>query len=130
MIVTKKINNITITERSDEGFNDALNNHLWDTIDYFFTFTGTYMKTDWNDDDVPVRAIINLADEDEYIEHHIEILFFLDKETDVANFYIFGFNRTYNHFPDDYFTEEMNARVLRQVLLAYIESIKEYIYDY
>lgn len=115
-----KIENI-----DEEVFKDCLEEIFWEDVDSAFMFNSTSMRIDWKDN-IPVRVIVELADEEYDIVNSLTIITFVLNDKEFIS-YIYGAEGYCKDFyNEEFITSSIDNRTLDNILISYIGSLRKY----
>ena len=114
-----------LTHVDEEVFKDCLEEIFWEDIDSAFMFDSTSLRIDWKDN-IPVRVIVELADEEYDTVNSLTIVMFILSNRNFVS-YITGIQKFYdNYFEDKYTTQTIDKDILERILISYIGSLRKY----
>ena len=114
-----------LDEVDEELFKDCLEEIFWEDIDSAFMFDSTSLRIDWKDN-IPVRIIVELADEEYDTANCFTIVTFILSNRKFIS-YITGIQKFYNnYFENKYTTQAIDKNILERVLDSYIGSLRKY----
>lgn len=114
-----------LTHVDEELFKDSLEEIFWEDVDSVFMFDSTSMRIDWKDN-IPVRIIVELTDEEYETANSLTIVTFILTDTNFVS-YITGIQKFYdNYFEDKYTTQTIDKNILERILISYIGSLRRY----
>ena len=109
----------------EEIFKECLEEIFWEDVDSAFMFDSTSMRIDWKDN-IPVRIIVELTDEEYETANSLTIVTFILTDTNFVS-YITGIQKFYdNYFEDKYTTQTIDKDILERILISYIGSLRKY----
>jgi hypothetical protein len=109
----------------EELFKDCLEEIFWEDVDSAFIFDSTSLRIDWKDN-IPVRIIVELADEEYDTANCLTIVTFILSNRKFIS-YITGIQKFYdNYFENKYTTQAIDKNILERVLDSYIGSLRKY----
>lgn len=114
-----------LTHVDEEVFKECLEEIFWEDVDSAFMFDSTSMRIDWKDN-IPVRIIVELTDEEYETANSLTIVTFILTDTNFVS-YITGIQKFYdNYFEDKYTTQTIDKDILERILVSYIGSLRKY----
>lgn len=114
-----------LTHVDEEIFKECLEEIFWEDVDSAFMFDSTSMRIDWKDN-IPVRIIVELTDEEYETANSLTIVTFILTDTNFVS-YITGIQKFYdNYFEDKYTTQTIDKNILERILISYIGSLRKY----
>lgn len=114
-----------LTHVDEEVFKECLEEIFWEDVDSAFMFDSTSMRIDWKDN-IPVRIIVELTDEEYETANSLTIVTFILTDTNFVS-YINGIQKFYdNYFEDKYTTQTIDKDILERILISYIGSLRKY----
>ena len=114
-----------LTHVDEEIFKECLEEIFWEDVDSAFIFDSTSMRIDWKDN-IPVRIIVELTDEEYETANSLTIVTFILTDTNFVS-YITGIQKFYdNYFEDKYTTQTIDKNILERILISYIGSLRKY----
>lgn len=114
-----------LTYADEEVFKECLEEIFWEDVDSAFMFDSTSMRIDWKDN-IPVRIIVELTDEEYETANSLTIVTFILTDTNFVS-YITGIQKFYdNYFEDKYTTQIIDKDILERILVSYIGSLRKY----
>ena len=114
-----------LDEVDEKLFKDCLEEIFWEDIDSAFMFDSTSLRIDWKDN-IPVRIIVELADEEYDTANCLTIVTFILSNRKFIS-YITGIQKFYNnYFENKYTTQAIDKNILERVLDSYIGSLRKY----
>lgn len=114
-----------LTHVDEEIFKECLEEIFWEDIDSAFMFDSTSLRIDWKDN-IPVRIIVELTDEEYETTNSLTIVTFILTDTNFVS-YITGIQKFYdNYFEDKYTTQTIDKDILERILISYIGSLRKY----
>lgn len=114
-----------LTHVDEEVFKKCLEEIFWEDVDSAFMFDSTSMRIDWKDN-IPVRIIVELTDEEYETANSLTIVTFILTDTNFVS-YITGIQKFYdNYFEDKYTTQTIDKDILERILVSYIGSLRKY----
>lgn len=114
-----------LTHVDEEVFKECLEEIFWEDVDSAFMFDSTSLRIDWKDN-IPVRIIIELTDEEYETANSLTIVTFILTDIDFVS-YITGIQKFYdNYFEDKYTTQTIDKDILERILVSYIGSLRKY----
>lgn len=114
-----------LTHVDEEVFKECLEEIFWEDVDSAFMFDSTSMRIDWKDN-IPVRIIVELTDEEYETTNSLTIVTFILTDTNFVS-YITGIQKFYdNYFEDKYTTQTIDKDILERILVSYIGSLRKY----
>lgn len=114
-----------LTHVDEELFKDSLEEIFWEDVDSAFMFDSTSMRIDWKDN-IPVRIIVELTDEEYETANSLTIVTFILTDTNFVS-YITGIQKFYdNYFEDKYTTQTIDKNILERILISFIGSLRKY----
>ena len=114
-----------LTHVDEELFKECLEEIFWEDVDSAFMFDSTSMRIDWKDN-IPVRIIVELTDEEYETTNSLTIVTFILTDTNFVS-YITGIQKFYdNYFEDKYTTQTIDKDILERILVSYIGSLRKY----
>lgn len=114
-----------LTHVDEEVFKECLEEIFWEDVDSAFMFDSTSMRIDWKDN-IPVRIIVELTDEEYETANSLTIVTFILTDTNFVS-YITGIQKFYdNYFEDKYTTQTIDKDILERILISYIGSLRKY----
>lgn len=109
----------------EEVFKECLEEIFWEDVDSAFMFDSTSLRIDWKDN-IPVRIIVELVDEEYETANSLTIVTFILTDTNFVS-YITGIQKFYdNYFEDKYTTQTIDKDILERILVSYIGSLRKY----
>lgn len=109
----------------EEIFKECLEEIFWEDVDSAFMFGSTSLRIDWKDN-IPVRIIVELADEEYDTVNSLTIVTFILTDRNFVS-YITGIQKFYdNYFEDKYTTQTIDKDILERILISYIGSLRKY----
>lgn len=109
----------------EEVFKECLEEIFWEDVDSAFMFDSTSLRIDWKDN-IPVRIIVELTDEEYETANSLTIVTFILTDTNFVS-YITGIQKFYdNYFEDKYTTQTIDKDILERILVSYIGSLRKY----
>lgn len=114
-----------LTHADEEVFKECLEEIFWEDVDSAFMFDSTSMRIDWKDN-IPVRIIVELTDEEYETTNSLTIVTFILTDTNFVS-YITGIQKFYdNYFEDKYTTQIIDKDILERILISFIGSLRKY----
>ena len=114
-----------LTHVDEEVFKECLEEIFWEDVDSAFMFDSTSLRIDWKDN-IPVRIIVELTDEEYETANSLTIVTFILTDTNFVS-YITGIQKFYdNYFEDKYTTQTIDKDILERILISYIGSLRKY----
>lgn len=114
-----------LTHVDEEVFKECLEEIFWEDVDSAFMFDSTSLRIDWKDN-IPVRIIVELVDEEYETANSLTIVTFILTYTNFVS-YITGIQKFYdNYFEDKYTTQTIDKDILERILVSYIGSLRKY----
>lgn len=114
-----------LTHVDEEVFKECLEEIFWEDVDSAFMFDSTSLRIDWKDN-IPVRIIVELTDEEYETANSLTIVTFILTDTNFVS-YITGIQKFYdNYFEDKYTTQTIDKDILERILVSYIGSLRKY----
>lgn len=114
-----------LTHVDEEIFKECLEEIFWEDVDSAFMFDSTSLRIDWKDN-IPVRIIVELTDEEYETANSLTIVTFILTDTNFVS-YITGIQKFYdNYFEDKYTTQTIDKNILERILISYIGSLRKY----
>lgn len=114
-----------LTHVDEEIFKECLEEIFWEDVDSAFMFDSTSLRIDWKDN-IPVRIIVELADEEYDTVNSLTIVTFILTDRNFVS-YITGIQKFYdNYFEDKYTTQTIDKNILERILISYIGSLRKY----
>lgn len=114
-----------LTHADEEVFKECLEEIFWEDVDSAFMFNSTSLRVDWKDN-IPVRIIVELADEEYDTVNSLTIVTFILTDRNFVS-YITGIQKFYdNYFEDKYTTQTIDKDILERILISYIGSLRKY----
>ena len=114
-----------LTHVDEEVFKECLEEIFWEDVDSVFMFDSTSLRIDWKDN-IPVRIIVELTDEEYETVNSLTIVTFILTDTNFVS-YITGIQKFYdNYFEDKYTTQTIDKDILERILVSYIGSLRKY----
>ena len=114
-----------LTHVDEEVFKECLEEIFWEDVDSAFMFDSTSLRIDWKDN-IPVRIIVELADEEYDTLNSLTIITFILTDRNFVS-YITGIQKFYdNYFEDKYTTQTIDKDILERILISYIGSLRKY----
>lgn len=114
-----------LTHVDEEVFKECLEEIFWEDVDSAFMFDSTSIRIDWKDN-IPVRIIVELTDEEYETANSLTIVTFILTDTNFVS-YITGIQKFYdNYFEDKYTTQTIDKDILERILVSYIGSLRKY----
>lgn len=114
-----------LTHADEEVFKECLEEIFWEDVDSVFMFDSTSMRIDWKDN-IPVRIIVELTDEEYDTANSLTIVTFVLTDTNFVS-YITGIQKFYdNYFEDKYTTQIIDKDILERILISFIGSLRKY----
>lgn len=114
-----------LTHVDEEVFKECLEEIFWEDVDSAFMFDSTSLRIDWKDN-IPVRIIVELADEEYDTVNSLTIVTFILTDKNFVS-YITGIQKFYdNYFEDKYTTQTIDKDILERILISYIGSLRKY----
>lgn len=114
-----------LTHVDEEIFKECLEEIFWEDVDSAFMFDSTSLRIDWKDN-IPVRIIVELADEEYDTVNSLTIVTFILTDRNFVS-YITGIQKFYdNYFEDKYTTQTIDKDILERILVSYIGSLRKY----
>ena len=114
-----------LTHVDEEVFKECLEEIFWEDVDSAFMFNSTSMRIDWKDN-IPVRIIVELTDEEYETSNSLTIVTFILTDTNFVS-YITGIQKFYdNYFEDKYTTQIIDKDILERILVSFIGSLRKY----
>ena len=114
-----------LTHADEEVFKECLEEIFWEDVDSAFMFDSTSLRIDWKDN-IPVRIIVELADEEYDTVNSLTIVTFILTDRNFIS-YITGIQKFYdNYFEDKYTTQTIDKNILERILISYIGSLRKY----
>lgn len=114
-----------LTHADEEVFKECLEEIFWEDVDSAFMFDSTSLRIDWKDN-IPVRIIVELVDEEYDTANSLTIVTFILTDTNFVS-YITGIQKFYdNYFEDKYTTQTIDKDILERILVSYIGSLRKY----
>lgn len=114
-----------LTHADEEIFKECLEEIFWEDVDSAFMFGSTSMRIDWKDN-IPVRLIVELTDEEYDTSNYLIIVTFILTDKNFVS-YITGIQKFYdNYFEDKYTTQTIDKNILERILISYIGSLRKY----
>jgi len=114
-----------LTHVDEEIFKECLEEIFWEDVDSAFMFGSTSLRIDWKDN-IPVRIIVELADEEYDTVNSLTIVTFILTDRNFVS-YITGIQKFYdNYFEDKYATQTIDKNILERILISYIGSLRKY----
>lgn len=114
-----------LTYVDEEIFKECLEEIFWEDVDSAFMFDSTSLRIDWKDN-IPVRIIVELADEEYDTVNSLTIVTFILTDRNFVS-YITGIQKFYdNYFEDKYTTQTIDKDILERILISYIGSLRKY----
>ena len=114
-----------LTHVDEEVFKECLEEIFWEDVNSAFMFGSTSLRIDWKDN-VPVRIIVELADEEYDTVNSLTIVTFILTDRNFVS-YITGIQKFYdNYFEDKYTTQTIDKNILEKILVSYIGSLRKY----
>lgn len=114
-----------LTHVDEEVFKECLEEIFWEDVDSVFMFGSTSLRIDWKDN-IPVRIIVELTDEEYETANSLTIVTFILTDTNFVS-YITGIQKFYdNYFEDKYTTQTIDKDILERILISYIGSLRKY----
>ena len=114
-----------LTHVDEEVFKECLEEIFWEDVDSAFMFDSTSLRIDWKDN-IPVRTIIELTDEEYETVNSLTIVTFILSNRNFVS-YITGIQKFYdNYFEDKYTTHTIDKNILERILDSYIGSLRKY----
>lgn len=114
-----------LTHVDEEVFKECLEEIFWEDVDSAFMFDSTSLRIDWKDN-IPVRIIVELADEEYDTVNSLTIVTFILTDRNFVS-YITGIQKFYdNYFEDKYTTQTIDKNILERILVSFIGSLRKY----
>ena len=114
-----------LTYVDEEIFKECLEEIFWEDVDSAFMFDSTSLRIDWKDN-IPVRIIVELTDEEYETANSLTIVTFILTDTNFVS-YITGIQKFYdNYFEDKYTTQTIDKDILERILVSFIGSLRKY----
>lgn len=114
-----------LTHADEEVFKECLEEIFWEDVDSAFMFDSTSLRIDWKDN-IPVRIIVELVDEEYETANSLTIVTFILTDTNFVS-YITGIQKFYdNYFEDKYTTQIIDKDILERILISFIGSLRKY----
>lgn len=114
-----------LTHVDEEVFKECLEEIFWEDVDSAFMFGSTSLRIDWKDN-IPVRIIVELADEEYDTVNSLTIVTFILTDKNFVS-YITGIQKFYdNYFEDKCTTQTIDKDILERILVSYIGSLRKY----
>lgn len=114
-----------LTHVDEEVFKECLEEIFWEDVDSAFMFGSISMRIDWKDN-IPVRIIVELTDEEYETANSLTIVTFILTDTNFVS-YITGIQKFYdNYFEDKYTIQIIDKDILERILISFIGSLRKY----